>query len=99
MGNLEGKPTVDGQNERISTAEDFRAARRLNREAHRVTLPNGLTVLLARPEPTWFLSHGMFPATLAAKIASGGAIQSQADLAELADWLIPLLTEYSCSLR
>lgn len=79
----------------VASVEDFQLAAHARGTPERLTLPkSGLKVVLRRPNPMWFLFHGLLPASLAARVEGGQArIESVEDLRALADWMVPLLTE------
>jgi len=79
----------------VASVEDFQTAAQARGTPERLTLPkSGLKVVLRRPNPMWFLFHGLLPASLAARVEGGQArIESVEDLRVLADWMVPLLTE------
>jgi hypothetical protein len=79
----------------IATAEDFRSAAQARGTPEPMILPKSrLKVLLRRPNPMWFLFHGLLPASLAARVEGGQArLESVEDLRALAEWIVPLLSE------
>lgn len=79
----------------VASAQDFQLAANARGTPERLILPkSGLKVVLRRPNPMWFLFHGLLPASLAARVEGGTArIESVEDLRALADWMVPLLTE------
>ena len=79
----------------IASAQDFQAAAQTRGNPERLMLPkSGLSVLLRRPSPMWFLFRGLLPASLAARLEGGQArLESAEDLRVLADWMVPLLSE------
>lgn len=79
----------------VASVDDFRSAANARGTPERLILPkSGLKVILRRPNPMWFLFHGLLPASLANRVAGGQArIESVEDLRALADWMVPLLSE------
>ena len=79
----------------VASVQDFQSAAQARGTPERLTLPkSGLKVVLRRPNPMWFLFHGLLPASLASRVAGGEArIESVEDLRALADWMVPLLSE------
>jgi hypothetical protein len=79
----------------VASPEDFQSAALARGTPERLTLPkSGLKVVLRRPNPMWFLFHGLLPASLAARVEGGRArIESVEDLRTLAGWMVPLLSE------
>lgn len=79
----------------LASAEDFQSAAQARGDLERIVLPkSGLSVMLRRPSPMWFLFHGLLPASLAARISGGQThIDTVEDLRVLAEWMVPLLRE------
>jgi hypothetical protein len=79
----------------VASVKDFQIAAETRGTPERLILPkSGLKVLLRRPNPMWFLYHGLLPASLAARVEGGQArIESVEDLRALAQWMVPLLSE------
>src|ERR1700722_1352416 len=79
----------------VASVQDFQSAAHARGTPERLTLPkSGLKVVLRRPNPMWFLFHGLLPASLAARVEGEQArIESVEDLRALADWMVPLLAE------
>ena len=85
----------DQRSNGVASAEDFQVAARMRSQPERLVLPkSGLSVLLRRPGPMWFLFRGLLPASLAARLEGGQPrLDTVEDLRTLAEWMVPLLTE------
>jgi hypothetical protein len=77
----------------LSTAADFRQRRTESQPSEKVKLPSGLTVVLRRLSPKWFLYQGRFPASLArAREGKAGEISTK-DVLDQADYILRILQE------
>jgi hypothetical protein len=88
-------------NFKISTAEEFKAQflERQKQEAEPVTLPSGLSIMVRRPKPDWWLRHmGQLPTSMAAQLTgkSEESVSSDITMTELIEyskWAIQIVQE------